>query len=51
MGEVSKKEDAWQAKATEAATAAARKITLNSSGLPLMTPVGRLSDVAKSQVS
>jgi len=50
MGEVSKKEDAWQAKETEAAIAA-RKIALNSSGLPLMTPVGRLSDDAKSQVS
>jgi hypothetical protein len=45
VGELSKKEDAWQAKATEAAIAAARKIALNSSGLPPMTPVGRLSDL------
>ena len=44
MGEISKKEDAWQAKATEAAIAGARKIALNSTGLPPMTPVGRLSD-------
>lgn len=44
MGELTKKEDAWQAKATEAAIAAARKIALNSTGLPPMTPVGRLSD-------
>src|SRR6516165_243795 len=45
MGELTKKEDAWQAKATEAAIAAARKIALNSSGLPPMTPIGRLSDL------
>jgi hypothetical protein len=45
VGELSKKEDEWQAKATEAAIAAARKIALNSSGLPPMTPVGRLSDL------
>jgi hypothetical protein len=45
MGELSKKEDAWQAKATEAAIAAARKIALNSTGLPPMTPVGRLTDL------
>jgi hypothetical protein len=44
VSEISKKEDEWQAKATEAAIAAARKIALNSSGLPPMTPVGRLSD-------
>jgi hypothetical protein len=45
MGEISKKEDEWQTKATEAAIAAARKIALNSTGLPPMTPVGRLSDL------
>jgi hypothetical protein len=45
MGELSKKEDAWQAKATEAAIAGARKIALNSTGLPPMTPVGRLTDL------
>jgi hypothetical protein len=44
MGELTKKEDAWQAKATDAAIAAARKIALNSTSLPPMTPVGRLSD-------
>jgi hypothetical protein len=45
MGELSKKENAWQAKATDAAIAGARKIALNSSGLPPMTPVGKLSDL------
>jgi hypothetical protein len=44
VGEPSKKEDEWQAKATIAAIAAARKIALNSSGLPPMTPVSKLSD-------
>jgi hypothetical protein len=46
MGALSKKEEAWwQAKATEAAIAAARKIALNSTGLPSMTPVDRLTDL------
>ena len=45
VNEISKKEDAWQAKATEAAIAAVRKNALNSSGLPPMTPVGRLNDL------
>lgn len=44
MGEITKNEDAWLAKATEAAIAGARKIALNCKGLPTMTPVGRLSD-------
>jgi hypothetical protein len=44
MNEITKKEDEWQRKATEAAIAAARKIALNSTGLPPMTPIGRLSD-------
>jgi len=44
MGELTKKEGAWQAKATEAAIAAARKIALNSTGLPPSTPVSELSD-------
>jgi hypothetical protein len=44
MGKLTEKEDAWQAKATEAAIAGARKIALNCTGLPPMTPVGRLSD-------
>lgn len=43
MGELSQKEDEWQAKATAAAIAGARKIALSSG--PLMnTPVGRLKD-------
>jgi hypothetical protein len=45
MGEITKKEDAWQVKATKAAIAGARKVALNSSGLPMMTPIGRLTDV------
>jgi hypothetical protein len=45
VGEVTKKENDWLDKATDAAIAAARKIALNSSGLPPMTPVGRLSDL------
>ena len=44
VNELTKKEDAWQAKATDAAIAAARKIALNSTGLPPMTPVSKLSD-------
>jgi hypothetical protein len=43
MGKITEKENAWQAKATDAAIAAARKIAL-STALPAMTPVGRLSD-------
>ena len=45
MSEITKREDAWQQKATDAAIAAVRKIALNSSGLPPMTPVGRLTDL------
>jgi hypothetical protein len=44
MGKLSQKEDEWQAKATDAAIAGARKIANNSTGLPPMTPVGRLND-------
>ena len=44
MNELTKKEDAWQAKATDAAIAAARKIALNSTGLPPTTSVSTLSD-------
>jgi hypothetical protein len=44
MNEITKKENEWLDKATAAAIAGARKIALNSSGLPPMTPVGRLSD-------
>jgi hypothetical protein len=43
MGEITKNEDIWLAKATEAAIAGARKIAVGST--PLMnTPVGRLTD-------
>jgi hypothetical protein len=43
MGEITKKENDWQDKATMAAIAGARKIALGNG--PLMnTPVGRLSD-------
>jgi hypothetical protein len=44
MNKFTKHEDDWQAKATEAAIAAARKIALNCTGLPPITPVGRLTD-------
>jgi hypothetical protein len=43
MGEISKAEDEWQRKATDAAIAGARKIAL-SSGPRMNTPVGRLTD-------
>jgi len=43
--ETTKKENAWQTAATEAAVAGARKIALNSTGLPPTTPIGRLNDV------
>jgi hypothetical protein len=43
MGEISKAEDDWQRKATDAAIAGARKVALGNG--PLMnTPVGRLTD-------
>jgi hypothetical protein len=45
MGEITKKENAWQEKATTATIAAARLIALNLSGLPPETPVGRLTDL------
>jgi hypothetical protein len=45
MGELTEKENEWLDKATAAAIAAVRKIALNSSGLPPMTPVGRLTDL------
>jgi hypothetical protein len=45
VSEITKKEDAWQRKATDAAIAAVRKIALNSTGLPPMTPVGKLTDL------
>ena len=45
MGEITDKENDWLAKATEAAIAGARKVALNSTSLPMKTPVGRLSDV------
>jgi hypothetical protein len=44
VNETTKKENEWLDKATAAAIAGARKIALNSTGLPPMTPVGRLTD-------
>jgi hypothetical protein len=43
MGEITKKEDEWQRRATDAAIADARKVVDGSRLLP-HTPVGRLSD-------
>jgi hypothetical protein len=46
MGEVTERENAWQDRATKAAIVAARRIVLGeASVIPMMTPVGRLSDV------
>jgi hypothetical protein len=45
MNEITKKENEWLDKATAAAIAGVRKIALNSSGLPPMTPIGRLNDL------
>jgi hypothetical protein len=51
MGELSKQEDDWQRKATDAAVAAARKIVLGDDGaINKHTPIGRLSDVEWSWV-
>jgi hypothetical protein len=44
MGALTKKENDWLDKATAAAITGARKIALNCAGLPVMTPIGRLSD-------
>jgi hypothetical protein len=44
MNDITKKENAWQDKATTAAVAGARKIAANCAGLPIMTPIGRLTD-------
>ncbi|RXH34362.1 hypothetical protein XH99_01035 [Bradyrhizobium nanningense] len=44
MGQLSRNEDAWQAKATATAVAEARKVA-TSSGPLMNTPVGRLSDL------
>jgi hypothetical protein len=45
MGKLTEKEDEWQAKATAAAVAGARKIVaLNNASIPAMTPVSKLSD-------
>jgi len=45
MSEITKRENEWQDKATAAAIAGARKIALNSTGLPPTTPVSRLTDL------
>ena len=44
MGELSKREDEWQRKATAAAIAGARKIAAGCKGLGSSTPIGRLTD-------
>jgi hypothetical protein len=44
MGEISKREDEWQRKAMAAAIAGARKMALATKELPVMTPIGRLTD-------
>ncbi len=46
MGKLTKSEDDWQRRATDAAIAAARRIVLgDAAAIPMNTPVGRLSDV------
>jgi hypothetical protein len=46
MGEITKRENEWQDRATAAAIKAARRIVLGDAAvIPMMTPVGRLSDV------
>src|SRR5262249_4535294 len=45
VNETTKKENEKLDKSTTAAIAGARKIALNSTGLPPMTPVGRLTDL------
>jgi hypothetical protein len=45
MSKLTQKEDEWQAKATAAAVAGARKIvSLNGASVPAMTPVSKLSE-------
>jgi hypothetical protein len=46
MGEITKRENEWQDRATAAAIKAARGIVLGDAAVvPMMTPVGRLSNV------
>ena len=46
MGEITKRENEWQDRATAAAIKAARRIVLGDAAvIPMMTPVGRLSEV------
>jgi hypothetical protein len=46
MGEITKRENDWQDRAMAAAINAARGIVLGNAGVvPMMTPIGRLSDV------
>jgi hypothetical protein len=45
MGDLSKREDEWQRRATAAAVAAARRVVKGDAAIPANTPVGRLSDV------
>jgi hypothetical protein len=46
MGEITKRENEWQDRATAAAIKAARRMVLGDAAvIPMMTPVGRLSEV------
>jgi hypothetical protein len=46
MGEITKHENEWQDRATAAAIKAARQIVVGDAAvIPMMTPVGRLSEV------
>jgi hypothetical protein len=45
MGDLSKREDEWQRRATAAAVAAARRVVKGDAAVPVNTPIGRLSDV------
>ena len=46
MGEITKHENEWQVRATAAAIKAARRIVAGDAAvMPMMTPVGRLSEV------
>ena len=46
MGEITKHENEWQDRATAAAIKAARRIVVGDAAvIPMMTPVGRLSEV------
>src|SRR5262245_42973952 len=44
MGELTKRENEWLDRATARAVGGARKVALSTKALPMMTPVGRLTD-------